>query len=213
MGVSEINKAMGEAVRVQTRNRLRSFIDLPDTILGRDVGHLTLRGLTYLEIAGNIFVCGSDSLPTDAELHAHAIKLFWVCAPEYAPLSARGAARAMRKFEKHFLRFSAATVANAAHDFIAQTFMESGIFAQEKLEGEKHGKKIPECCSAAFYIALLAKEFGWAEEKILELPMRRILQYANQIRMRYDSEFQPPALAYHIQLKLLNRKKADGGQS
>ena len=213
MGVSETNKAMGEAVRVQTRNRLRSFVGLPDTILGRDIGHLTLRGLTYLELAGNIFICGSNTASSNAELHAHAIKLFWVCAPGYAPLSARGAPRAMRKFEKHFLRFNAATVIGAAQDFIEQTFMENGIFAQKNGGGKKHGKEVPQFCNAAFYIALLAKEFGWDEEKIWDLPMRRILQYANQIRMRYDGDFQPPSLAYHIQLKLLKKGANDGGQS
>lgn len=200
-------RLVNEAVELQQRNRLRPFADIPEFILGEAITDMTLRKRAWLELAQNPFVCELPRMPDEIGMAAAAIKLLWICSRDYAPCTSRAARRAMRRFEKRLLKFRPETLIEAARKFAADTFMEAGGFEDAETPARR---EIPRCCTAAYYVALLAGEFGWSEAEILDMPMRRIFQYANQIYMRRDPEYIPPLLAVHIQTKMLNRKAENG---
>jgi hypothetical protein len=133
------------------------------------VRQLTLRMFIQLCAVRSPFLVGGRVGPE------HVAQILWRLSPEYGK-SAR----------QEFV----ATVADLP--FTATTraitrYLDRMLIDKPPQSGKSNGSR-PDTSFAASMIHQLAKEYGWSDEAILDLPMPRLFQYMRKIHRGYDPD-------------------------
>jgi hypothetical protein len=163
MNLTDQIPGLAEAIEQEQLVRHAAFLDLPETLCGRDVPALTLRHVLILESIQSPLVVGGFVQLTD--LAAFFLTL----------LPARG----WRRF--WLLRFIAKLDLPPSIAEISD-YMREGL--QDAPGGESGGNFISYFSNAAIWVDALAHEYGWPEPVILNLPLKRLFQYAKVIARR-----------------------------
>jgi hypothetical protein len=163
---------LAEAVAKEKFLRNASFLSCHEAILGVPVLPLTIRQLVALELIGSPFVCGGRP-PNELDVAA----FIWLCSPRY---------RAESKWRRWWFLRSIRKL-----DYLAtvKAIVEHVNEAFSDMPGSSRVRHVTSYYSAvASLVDLLAAEYGWSEEKILALPLKRVFQYANAITRRRDPQ-------------------------
>lgn len=171
-----------EAVNAEQANRELAFLPTPPPICGVPVRHLNARHHILLAGCGNRFVCGGGR-PSEAD----ALFLLWVISPEYSmDRSKRDAWMAGRLKEWDFYQ-----VASEIFKYLERVWQD-----WPRADGvQRKGYT----ASVAGLVDVLASEYGWSDEAILELPLARVFQYVRRIIMRHN----PKAIMFNQSDRLL----------
>ncbi|MBM3758407.1 MAG: hypothetical protein FJW38_31095 [Acidobacteria bacterium] len=162
----------GDAVESERMARVASFLRAPDAIGGIAIEPLSVRHILILELAGNAFVCGGHLLPADV------VQFLWVCSPHFKP--GDNAARDALVKRAGLLPFD-----DTAKSILARI---SAAFADMPATREHNGTTESYWHWAASLVDVLASQYGWSEQSILDLPMSRAFQYLRIIRKRTEPD-------------------------
>lgn len=152
-----------EAVKQERSIRDQSFLDLPEAVCGVEVQPLTLRRMVLLESIGSPFVCGGPVTP-------YHVGAFFV-----ALTGATGLKR-WRLLRRVGLMNTEELVA-AITGFMDETFQDSP-------PGSSEG--ISYYSNAAGLVDFAASQYGWPEDDILDIPLRRLFQYVKATTHRLN---------------------------
>lgn len=175
-----------EAVAAERKNRLLAWFDVSQTVCGFEIMPLTARGYLALQISNSPFL--RFAVPTAQEL----ADFLWITSPEY---ETRGpdTAKLFRKrcenvFEPSMLKplwwskakwartessklERAGKLIEEIYKIIAQAFQDSPV-------GVGDGKSYYN--GIVSLVGMVARNYGWTEERILEIPLARLFQYARE---------------------------------
>jgi hypothetical protein len=185
-----------EAVIREQFSRDVAFLDLYESVAGFDLVPLTLRHYVVLRLTRNPLLTGG--LPTPREL----FNFLWLLSPNYNPASKWARRRFEWKCRRRFYpplwmalincratrdnygkrlhkrQVAAAKIIDAVKAFVEETM-------QDAPPRPAHQHFDPDYYSdAAFFCALFGREYGWTQEQTLDMPMRRLFQYLNEIKQR-----------------------------
>ena len=152
------------AIEQEQLVRDSSFLELPESVCGFDVSPLTLRHVLALEAIGSPFICGGQPLPHDFAAFLLTVK------------PARGFAR------WNMLR-------RLGQVEYGQAFEEISGFIGDAMQdspggAEVQGDYVSYYSFGASFVDCLAKEYGWSEAAILDMPLKRLFQYLKVISRR-----------------------------
>jgi len=160
-----------EAVAKERFARSVVFLDLPETLCSVEVLPLALRHVVTLDVIRSPFIAGGDTIkPSDV------VNFLWIVSPRF-----ERSHLAKRWFALWHLRkvpFNEATV-QAIVNFVSDAFEDAG-------GGGRAGKQF--YCTAAGMVDAIASQYGWTEETILNLPIRRAMQYVNASAKRINPQ-------------------------
>lgn len=163
------------ALALETEQRDAAFLCLPLEIPRKwprkplAIEPLTIRRMLILEHVKSPFICGAEK-----SIGAGDIALFlWVCSPKFS---------AKKKERDRFIRrcrtVNAANALETIRQMVKAAFYDSP-------PRENTGGESPQYWSlAASLVDCLAKEYGWAEDAILNAPLASVLQYFKVIQHR-----------------------------
>jgi hypothetical protein len=153
---------------VERENNLRdaAFLDLPTRIQGLLLAPMTLRHWIILNGIGSPFLVGG--LPSLEQL----IQFFWVMNPKFTP--GRSFRRGRFIASCRSLLYGQAVLSCRA--LVRDTF-------QDGPPSSGNGDEAPGYSFAASIIHALASDYGWTEDYILNIPLRRVFQYMKIARM------------------------------
>lgn len=172
MGLSfnELAPLLRQARDRYRSNALEAFAGIEPKICGRvQVVPFTLRMFVELDGAGNRFLTGSDAPQIE-----DALMFLWRVSPIYS--------RTDEETRNDFIR----TVPLAIYPYGEAELVSQIIeYIRRTLSGAPLTKKSRGSDSVGTWISsivhIFAKEYGWTEDYILDLPLRRIWQYLNRI--------------------------------
>ena len=177
-----------EALAKEQASRNAAFIDITETVCGFELRQMTLRDYLILQSARNPVLVGGT--PSPVEL----VAFLWLLSPGYRPaltfagwINSWAFAIRCRKFlprgkgDDHERISSAAKIIEACRAYVEETFQDSGPRASS-------GAWMPDYWSdGAELCARMGREYGWAPEVTLGLPMKAILQFCSEIRSHNGS--------------------------
>lgn len=163
--------------------RNAAFLDLRENICGVQVLPVSLLHLVTLETIGSPFIMGGPVTPVDVAT------FLWIVSPDYSPKARFKRWRFLHRVGKlkvappdplpedfspalHTLR----TLIAAIGDYLRES--ESDLPAAAGPSRPNH-KSV-----ATILIDLLASQYGWREQDILRMPLKRILAYRARIMER-----------------------------
>lgn len=156
-----------EACQEQDLRRDAVFLDLPETLCGFPVVPMTARHLAILTHCRNGFVCGGEIAPE------HIAQVLWCLSPDYSPTDPKRRDKIVTSVAA--LRYGKAVAEIRAH--VDAVFMDSPAGESGK-PSESYNSWI------AGLVDLLAKEYGWTQREIVNLPLACVFQYVRLIRAR-----------------------------
>lgn len=151
-----------------------AFIDLNEKICGIEIRQMRPLHLAMLDAARNPFLSEEVDIEP-GEAMPHLVIFLWALSSEFQP----GECSAKSNFIKRCRKLKYQEAVDAIRKYIEDTFQDSP----------------PECKAGASYtswvasiVDLLASEYGWNEEAIFQIPMKRIFQYVRRIEIRNGSK-------------------------
>lgn len=156
-----------EAVQKERAVRSVSFIEAPEVICGLKVRPLNMRHIALLEALGNPFMMGGA--PTAEDIAA----FMWIVSVQFKPfdIEARDA------FIRSISFMDASQLENEIVQFMDEAWQDS--------PSGRDGGPAPTSWAAAIVDAI-ASEYGWSEQDIMDVPVKRLFQYMRRIRLRND---------------------------
>lgn len=156
-----------EAVEKEQTGRDLAFLPFGVPLCGITVRQLTARHVILLRNCGNAFFCGRDPGPEDVAM------FLWFVSEEYC-LDRK---KRNEFIAAHLRKLKFAAAVKAIADFIADSF--------DSAPASAGSSQIKNYTSAvAVLIDVLAREYGWDDEAILEKPIARLHQYIRLILKR-----------------------------
>ena len=134
------------------------------------VREMTLRHYFTLHGIGSPFITGDDYQPEDIAI------FLWVLSPEYVPCQ-----HAKKDFFKKAIKVKLVESITQISDFMEMTFADAEAGGSDESPSRY-------ASFLAFQIDLLAHEYGWTIDYILELPLRQIFQLNSAIGYRYAQQ-------------------------
>lgn len=157
------------AANEEAVNRELAFLPVPVPICGIPIRHYNARHHMLLCGCGNRFVVGGKMRPEDVAM------FLWFLSPEYSTDAKARAAFVKKRVNP--LEYGEAVAAICRY--------VDSVF-QDALSGTTGGGGKQFFASIAGIVDLLASEYGWADEAILEMPLARIFQYTRRITQRHN---------------------------
>lgn len=158
-----------EAVNTEQVNRDLAFLRDPLPICNIAVGHMTARRFLILSGCKNRFIVGGQLRPEDVAM------FLWFVSPRYSTTPGEREA-----FISEYIR--PLVFVDACREIIAYL----GRAFQDSNPSAGGGKEFTS--AVAGIVDLLASEYGWNDEAILDMPLARVFQYIRRIQMRRNPE-------------------------
>jgi len=155
-----------EACQKQDAIRDAAFLDAPLTLCGLPVRLMTARHLAILTHCGNGFVTAGEIKPE------HIPQLLWVLSPKFEC----GNAKRMADVSIAISNLPFAKCVREIEAYLDDMFLDSP--PSEGKPGESYNSWL------ASIVDLLAREYGWRQDEILNLPLPCVFQYVRIIRVR-----------------------------
>lgn len=147
-----------EAARKERDVRLAAWLDFPRVLCGEECNQLTLSTYTLLESAGNAFVCGGIPGP------GSVAQFVWFLSTQFTVEET-----AKKAFLKRIAGYSFTKAVAEIRVYLEEVFFD--------LPPTRAGSAGPS--DRLFTAALIhrtAKEYGWAAQDILAMPLQQIFQ-------------------------------------
>lgn len=157
-----------EAVRGELANRELAFMPAPMPICGVPIRHLNARHQMILVRCGNVFVCGGAVRAADVAF------FLWALSPDYVVNDTK---RRDAFIKKRVAKLNFVAVVTAIRAYMEDVMQDM----PQGPEGERKLYTAP----VASLVDMLALEYGWSDELILEMPLARVFQYARRIQSRH----------------------------
>jgi hypothetical protein len=156
-----------EAVEAEARTREAAFIRVPEFVAGIRVDPLTVRHTALL-----------SQLGAEIEPNAETLELYlWVVSPA-------GTSRVAHQLRCAwaFFRHGVDAVAESLEAWVSEQFADA--------PGQSDGSvfRVDNTSWVSRQCDLLASEYGWEIDTVLELPLRVTFQLEREIRRRHDSK-------------------------
>lgn len=148
------------------------FVDLyEERILDLPAVVLTLERYLLLHQAG-VF---DGSCPDDVT----AVHLFlWIVSPQFV-----AEPKASKKFYRKHRKLDVLSYSTGIEQYIERMFRGSAASSKDDSAGSGGNSDW-----VASIIDVIASEYGWKEEAILRIPIPRLMQYTNRIRVRHGAK-------------------------
>lgn len=176
-----------DALEREEFRRNAAFLGVSELICGVEVQPLTLEHVCRLQCVGNPFLCGGVPSVEDVAV------FLWAVSPQYSPRSKWRRFWFIRSIRK--LPFIPAVEAIRA--YIEEAF-------EDTIGGEQGGFIKSDWSGFASLVATLASEFGWTEREIMQMPIKRVWQYARIIQKRHDPKAWFPSKSGRIRQQWLD---------
>ncbi len=189
-----------EAVIAERLSRDASMLGVHEDVAGFEVMPLTLWHLLILRIMRHPLLT-DDAQPSPEQLS----KFLWLIAPEFAPGNAKGRKRFILRCKKTFYppRYMAllnTRKARARHDVkrqhrlaeAARIIDSARAYLKESMQDrpaivQVRGFEPDYYSDGIAFCAKFAREFGWHEQQVLQMPMKRLFQYLNEMKIANGS--------------------------
>lgn len=160
-----------EAARFEKQIRLEAFLDLDVSLGAFKVRQMTLSDFAHFEYTENeLFVEGGEGNEADFILFLWHLRTY-----------------AENRNAKQFAKWAARELTPAMQDEIL-AFISAQLNDMPSGKGDDSDVKKSTVADSSVAIATLtdqiASEYGWSEEKILSIPVSRLLQYYQRIMKR-----------------------------
>lgn len=183
-----------------------------DTIAGFTVRHMSLLDMAQLVEMGCPFVVSVPSETdffTDKKLReSAAVMVAFMCEGFDRRASFIGRIR-NRLTIRSILKLRTGFLYDELVSYHERTFMD-------QIGGSGKPDPISKWSSTVDYIDLIASEYGWSADAILNMPYRHLIQYCRRILKRVNPDFSVPSISDELVAKRnreLNRKRREQLQS
>jgi hypothetical protein len=181
-----------QAAEDEMRIRHAAFLPITEDIGGFAVAQMSLRQYLLLRNLQSPLLFGGTPLPHDL------VRFLWILSPQFTPRfslakwrflrrcrkfmppairlyhSERKAVRFMARYQRALI--AAAELVQGIRQYIADTFMD------KPLGVESHGEDKLYFADAICICTAFAREYGWSESAILDMPLKRVFQYLNEMK-------------------------------
>lgn len=188
---------LAEAIEKEKTARDADFLNVSTSIGSFEVVPMTLRHLCLLRVMRSPFIAGGIPKPADVAA------FLMVMSPEFKMSASNRQRRAFLRRCRHFMPLPvpwlhtpramrryhrrsqihierAAKIIDACRQFVRDTFEE--VPPRPATVGFK-----PDYYSSAVsFCAALGREYGWSQSEVLNMPLRLVFQYNNEIREYRD---------------------------
>lgn len=189
-------KEAGDAYRAQ---QIDAFLTIPHDVGGVDLVPLTPRIWIDLHAARNGYV---NPLDDSGNVSIYdALQFLWRCSVKYSPTNSK----LRTQFNILCRPLVFVDINRAILSYITDSFSAKPL--------EDDGPKKENYASwPAVLVDVLASEYGWTEEYILNLPFSRLFQYWHRINARNDKDYrQMPPEVVRKRIEFLNAENAKNG--
>lgn len=170
-----------EAIDAEQSIRAKSLIDCPELICGIEVKPLAFNHILLLREIRSPFICGG---PANWE---HVAAFLWIISPEFGsacrlrdmlePFSRWFAKRLFKRLHRKFFQRIRKVIVpdaiKAIDGYINDAYMDCDGGMPEKMFWEP-----PYYSAQVSVIARMARDFGWSERAIMDMPLKRMFQYS-----------------------------------
>lgn len=146
------------------RKRAEAWVEVPHTIAGTTMPPMSLRKLIYLEQIDSPLLKGENAD------HEDVVTFLWICSDKFTPREAE--AKAFRKSVKKLPETLEAEISEYINDNLS--YMAQG--GEDGSPATEH--------FAASVIDLLASQYGWNADIVLDLPLGQMFQLMAVITKR-----------------------------
>lgn len=157
---------IAEAESEERFQRTVAFLNLPERISGLWVMPMTLRHVVVLESIGSPFVCGGTPTANDV------VNFLWILNPKFE----RSKTAKQWFYLWHCRKLNAVDTVKGIISFLNEAFSDS--------IGGGGSNSRQFICNTTAVVGLIASEFGWSEDAILDLSVRKSLGYCRFIIKR-----------------------------
>jgi hypothetical protein len=173
--LKELDRKWKQAVYKESSIREAAFLPITLEISKIEVKQFAPIHYMYLDFFGSPFLNGKE--PTGNDL----ITFLWVVSPDFKPLDADARATFEKKCIESIEDFYDACkeVYEYLHDSSIDMPQES-----KPHSGPLQPPKAPYVALIANYIDVIAHQYGWRDEDIIQMPFARIYQYLRAIEAR-----------------------------
>jgi len=216
MSLLDIIPDYREALVAEQFRRDAAFLPVAEQIAGFALRPVRLRDYVALRLCRSPFLVatGSPAQPQDVA------NFLWLLSPDYVPgvnpVERQEHARRCRRIffprsQPRWLRFgwmcrdveaanarrfkNFSAIVTAIEDFVENT-MADGVCAGGATGASYYS-------DAAGICGLLAREYGWSEEAVLDLPLTRIWQYLNEIKRSHGAKVSLNNPSDHVRARWL----------
>jgi len=159
----EYRKRIADAKNEDFKSRAEAWVQLPHQIAGTLLSPMTLRKLIFLEQVESPLLSGKDAT------HEDVVTFIWVCSDQFTPNEA--AAKAFRQGMGKFPESLEQEITDYLKDNLSHI--------------NQGGESSPSNAHfASSVIDLMASEYGWTSEQILDLPLSQMFQLLSSITQR-----------------------------
>jgi hypothetical protein len=156
-----------EAIEAEARQREGAFLRLPEFVCGVQVEPLTLRRFTLLNHLG---------IETAATWENMELFL-WLMSPAYTPRNGWARTRHQARCVWAFMRHGVDVVHICANAWLAGQF-------QDAPGRSAAGFQVDNTSGIARHVDMIASEYGWPIDRVLDLPLRVAFQLQREIQTR-----------------------------
>lgn len=160
-----------EAREREETARDAAFVLEHDDICGVPVKPLSLRHFTLLVAIGSPFVCAGELTATEAA------RFIWIVS---AVRCRNDTAQARDRFLKSIRGLNFVHACQGISRYLDEAFQDS--------PGGGSSNRPLSTSFAAVLVDMIAREYGWRESDILDMPLRRLFQYLRCIRHHHDPD-------------------------
>ena len=179
-----------EALAREQASRNAAFLDITETVAGFELRQMTLRDYLVLQVMRHPLLGGGTPSPEDL------VAFLWLLSPAYRPAFTLGSFVNRRLFLRRCAGFLpslrhgmtperlviAARIVEACRAYVAETMQDNGPTVRGRGFTPTYWSDGADICAA------LGREYGWTDTHTLGMPMKRILQYLNEIRSAHGSK-------------------------
>lgn len=171
--------AAAEAAEAFQRNA--AFLNLTEFIEGVEVLPLTLRHIVTLEATHSPFMVGGKPNANDV------VNFLWLLNRKFEPNQLAKRWFYLRRCRKLDFCKTVKAIAN----YIDDAFSDGS--------GKSSPKRTQYYSTAAGAVDLISAEYGWSEDTVLDLPVKRVIQYSKAIALRTN----PKAVLFNRSREIL----------
>jgi hypothetical protein len=193
----EVLDRYARAAEAESFRRSVAMLGLAEVVGGFHLSPLTLRHYIILRAVRSPLLT-VDGIPSPAELAA----FLWLLHPDYNPTKGRKAfLRRCRRLVppslpiyrskwtlRRFNRLTIETLARVAVVLDGCRQLVSHAFSERMPGKSAGGIQQTYYCDAVSIIGLIAREYGWTKEHIIQMPLIQLFQFSKEIHRYHNPE-------------------------
>ena len=177
--LKELHSQLQVAVRLESEVRESSMLPINLKLLDIPVKQFTPLHYIYLDFADNPHI-NNKREPNIND----TMQFLWIVSVDYKANDAK----AFDEFRNKYLLMDHQSMCGEINEYLSYALMDIGIGKYDDNKPEQKLTSLPTYGWIIPYVDILAKQYGWTDDYILNLPFARILQYVRYIQYRSATE-------------------------